>query len=382
MIKIEFNNKKMKRFRSLVNKISVNIESILSHGYAGNRRTITVSEAKLLYEKCDDDGKVVFDASVDVEDWKNKPENEKILAPVLVLDADSRNYLAFLVADNKKEFNNLIWGPASKIDSLIDTYEKKFPILKSDKIIPNAQQRSVLYHVLFNIFVDNGYNVLKEKGRFYVATGVKVCPYCNRIPIRPFTKDKTTHVTGQLDHFYSKTIYPYLAMTRENLVPSCSICNGEGGKLDTDYYGRGLVNPYTLSDSNQFIFEVDYSVEGTIDVNHFSKILKIGFLYPGSYSDLRKNCEVFNWKQFYNQEESRKKAAATVINAILYASEPYKAQSINILQGTVTERPEEVFYRINQVFPFEKDYAKYPNSKFVVDIFRCVLKRNGVDWPF
>lgn len=382
MIKIEFSNKRMKRFRSLAFKIGIDIESILSKGYAGNRKTITVSYAKKLYATFGSDEKAIFDKSVDDAGWIKRQDSDKILAPILLIDSETRQFLSFLTDNNKSELIRLIWGPASQIESLIKEYESKFPVLKADKAIKDVGRRSVLYQVLTHIFVNNGYSNLKEKGRFYVATGVQVCPYCNRVRIRPFTKDKVTHVTGQLDHFYSKAYYPYLALTRENLVPSCSICNGEGGKLDTDYFDSGLVNPYTLSDSNQFIFEVDYSVNGNIDASRFSKILKIGFLFPGPDSDLKKNCEVFNWRQLYNQEDYREKAAATVINATLYVSEPYKSQSTKILQGSVIERPEEVFFRLNGVPPFEKVYTKYPNSKFVVDIFRCVLKRNGVDWPF
>ena len=51
--------------------------------------------------------------------------------------------------------------------------------------------------------------------------GIEVCPYCQRNYISSYGK-KTT---ADLDHFYPKSLYPFLALSLYNFIPSCQICN-------------------------------------------------------------------------------------------------------------------------------------------------------------
>lgn len=53
--------------------------------------------------------------------------------------------------------------------------------------------------------------------------GVKVCPYCNRMYTTTLYGKK--RIRPDFDHFYPQSIYPYLAVSLFNLIPSCSICN-------------------------------------------------------------------------------------------------------------------------------------------------------------
>jgi len=51
------------------------------------------------------------------------------------------------------------------------------------------------------------------------------CPYCNRNFITGFTNTNATQVTFQMDHFFPKSKFPYLALSIYNLIPSCPTCN-------------------------------------------------------------------------------------------------------------------------------------------------------------
>lgn len=68
--------------------------------------------------------------------------------------------------------------------------------------------------------------------------GVKVCPYCNRQFITTVVAEDRG-VRPQLDHFRSKSDYPFLALSINNLVPCCGVCNLL--KRDRDV---NLVYPY------------------------------------------------------------------------------------------------------------------------------------------
>ena len=53
--------------------------------------------------------------------------------------------------------------------------------------------------------------------------------------------------TAQLDHFFSKTDYPILALSFYNLIPSCQPCNYNKGTKKLSFY------PYDTSDENEML---------------------------------------------------------------------------------------------------------------------------------
>ena len=85
---------------------------------------------------------------------------------------------------------------------------------------------------------------------------VKICPYCNRNYI--FTL-KDSGVRPQYDHFFPKSLYPYLALSMYNLIPCCAICNS--AKHDVDTYDNSLseenfIYPFRDSYGEQFSFKI------------------------------------------------------------------------------------------------------------------------------
>ena len=53
--------------------------------------------------------------------------------------------------------------------------------------------------------------------------GIKVCPYCNNQFVLSIGNDNKA--LYQLDHYYHKGEYPLLAISVNNLIPSCATCN-------------------------------------------------------------------------------------------------------------------------------------------------------------
>jgi 5-methylcytosine-specific restriction endonuclease McrA len=66
------------------------------------------------------------------------------------------------------------------------------------------------------------------------SSSLKICPYCNK---RDIEITYGQHVTARpdLDHFYPKSRYPFLATTLYNLVPSCNFCNQKFKKSKDTY---------------------------------------------------------------------------------------------------------------------------------------------------
>lgn len=71
-----------------------------------------------------------------------------------------------------------------------------------------------------------------------------VCPYCQLSAIE--TTMKSTEGKGyrpQLDHYFARSDFPYLALSLGNLVPSCDRCNGPFMKHTKDFFKIPHLNP-------------------------------------------------------------------------------------------------------------------------------------------
>lgn len=80
------------------------------------------------------------------------------------------------------------------------------------------------------VFRYDRFSVCAFAYNFLDAMNVNVCPYCNR----QYTFTLKNHkARPQFDHYYPKSIYPYLALSMYNLIPSCGICNQAKSALDT-----------------------------------------------------------------------------------------------------------------------------------------------------
>jgi hypothetical protein len=107
---------------------------------------------------------------------------------------------------------------------------KKFAYELSDKQKKKDEYKGVVeLHKIFNYE-----SFQKKDGYWFTGELIKAntCAYCNRqytLTVGSGAKgDK--YGSPQLDHFYDKAVYPYLALSLYNLVPSCSSCNGPSGK--------------------------------------------------------------------------------------------------------------------------------------------------------
>ena len=91
----------------------------------------------------------------------------------------------------------------------------------------------------------NRYDSNKSQWSAYMYVfkiGIKVCPYCNRQYIAPIYSENGK-VRADLDHFYSKSKYPYLSMAIHNLIPCCKFCNSSL-KGDKEFTYENNINPY------------------------------------------------------------------------------------------------------------------------------------------
>ena len=169
----------------------------------------------------------------------------------------------------KNNLEIILKANPDELKKIIKYFQIKYPCIA--KKYEKNESKPPIYQIVYNIFVENGYDdylskveiekqkknqKFKEEKEYHAYKlvenlGIKTCPYCNRSYIS-FVKNDDKKTRPQLDHFYPKAIYPFLACSFYNLIPSCSACNHM--KSDDDSYkdekAGNLVHPYNVKDSD------------------------------------------------------------------------------------------------------------------------------------
>ncbi len=127
-------------------------------------------------------------------------------------------------ADDPEAFlKQLILLPYCKIKKIYKHITNSASIQYNNTVFDSGKLRDVFedYHDCYEKLRDHSW---KKKVCIAVTEDLNltVCPYCNRDYINGRSDDNSG---CQLDHFFCRSQYPFLAVSLYNLVPSCSVCN-------------------------------------------------------------------------------------------------------------------------------------------------------------
>ena len=370
MIKISYNPAiALTDFDAKVKTVCSNVGKFCKQGYCGNGTKIAVATAVARYNAMDAIAKATFDRYAGAN-WQQLAE---VKMPKFVFSKETLDVLNFFNDNNQDELKKALDCKATDFLVVVNDIEKKFKQLRQDRKL-EKEQRSQAYHVLYYIFVDRGYGELKRKAKvaFYKATGLSVCPYCNASEIELYRKKGEDHVTGQLDHFHPKEYYPYLAMSKYNLVPSCSRCNGEGCKHNRDYLRKKLQNPYLLADNDGVFFRSSIPKGKKLKADNLDKLIVIN-LDLTKNPLLEKNRSTFNWLTLYRREKCRKIAVKIRETAQAFCNGAYHDQAMQMFDGTkmqtyVKPAAKDFYEDVGSTLN-ENEYLSEPYSKLRHDIF-------------
>jgi hypothetical protein len=203
-------------------------------------------------------------------------------------------------------------------------------------------------------------------GAYMLATDLnrRTCTYCNRT----YTNVLSTH-TGkkvmrpQFDHWYPQSLFPVLAISFYNLIPSCYICNSTA-KKDVVLSTATHIHPYIdVNQSEEFKFNFAYRT--SLDQYRI-------FITPAN-PDNRKAFETLkklNVDEMYNSHHEE-------LRDLIKIKQAYSEEYISKMQIFFPKsglNPNEI-YRL--IFGTELDTEtlhKRPLSKFKRDI----LQRLGI----
>ncbi len=194
---------------------------------------------------------------------------------------------------------------------------------------------------------------------------VKVCPYCNRNYILNFQKKGKENATAQLDHFFDKKKYPYLAISIYNLVPSCGTCNQrKSTKQENIFY------PYLESFNNS----VKFSLKGIKSRDELKKEnldffdekrIELDYKILNDKDKVEKHIEVFNIKNLYNEH---KDIVSELLQKRVIYSDDYLESLLDEYEGKLFNNKEHLLRLITGGYIEDKDINKRPLSKLIKDI--------------
>ncbi|AEW01133.1 hypothetical protein A4D02_14320 [Niastella koreensis] len=168
---------------------------------------------------------------------------------VRIMPSDELNLFldSMLVDTNIKQLVNV---KAEDMPGIIQLYER---------VYISADHRANDMAILYNLFVISLYDSFAYFNKLDFIKRIKLdtCAYCNRNYIYYLSGQDAAPIKPEIDHFYPKGKYPYLAISFYNLIPSCSTCNGIEAKGQLDPIEEGLINPYLFSEISSFMFSYD-----------------------------------------------------------------------------------------------------------------------------
>lgn len=229
----------------------------------------------------------------------------------------------------------------------------KFEDYHSDITNLNDSLNLFLNRVFIKRIYDNPNRFDKHKFINYHKSNT--CSYCNRSYI--YSLSQSSNLKPEIDHFYPKTKYPFLALSFYNLIPSCQTCNGIGGKHSKDPLKEKIVSPYLVTDKD---FEFDYILkpykEGSplygLDVELFLIKRRKG------------NDEVFKLNELYEKHTDH--LFELIVKAKIAYHNNYRA-SLRSFNG-IKFKDSEIDRMIVGNYTEIKDLHKRPLSKMYRDI--------------
>lgn len=200
------------------------------------------------------------------------------------------------------------------------------------------------------------------------ALGIRACPYCNLNYIDPVIRegDGDNIVRHHLDHFYPKKIFPFLAVSFYNLIPSCYECNSGLKKEQVDF---DLYNPYLDDFDNDAKFVIFPNGDGSIsslfnDINSFDINIKSRSPSHVIVDKISKYINLFCLKDRYKyrKEEAREILCHKALATTTYIKEVRRLLELNDFSD------EKIKSILLMNYLKKEDINKRPLSKLTQDI--------------
>jgi hypothetical protein len=296
----------------------------------------------------------LFEKHISAISKKLQTKIVSLLIDNMITEDETKECLRYL--SNEKELKNLLSLNTQQLQVYIEFFKQEFP----ESIgVENQKEKewSELYRVLRDELFENEYNNWGQRTREYGAyefvtmLDLKSCPYCNRN--YTFTVvNANGRMRPEIDHFYPKSKYPFLAMSFFNLIPSCPNCNHtKKDKLNS------ILSPYDIKEDD---FSFTYKPT-KVDFTNLA-IQKYNFdSFESELKGKKENIELFKLQELYKQHKD-------IVVELLIKKAYYPQTYIDELENSFGFSKDEVYRYLVGNYIQENDLHKRPLSKLTKDI--------------
>lgn len=188
--------------------------------------------------------------------------------------------------------------------------------------------------------------------------GIKCCPYCNE----NYVFNRGDKASAQLDHFFPKEIYPLMAVSLYNLVPSCPSCNHV--KLE-QILGVSPHDRQRDFDSMRITY-MPKAANWIMDYHDLEILFKFADSDKdrGFARDMKKNLDRLKLKEAY---QNHRDYVQEIVNKAFWYNEAGEKVLNNSLSG-LWKSKEEMLRLVFGNYVEPKDFLKRPLSKLTRDI--------------
>ena len=251
--------------------------------------------------------------------------------------------------EDESKLKTLLLAKPDELIKIIQKYEANQNLRKA------RYTKEALHKILYRIFVEYGYEKI-DKLQFIDNINLGSCPYCNRNYI--FTTSKKGSIKPEIDHLYPKSLYPYLACSYFNLIPSCPTCNGFGAKEAKDtFYVYPILNPYTIKPID-FRFSIKAKRVEFID-NVKEEQYNFNDFEIDIYGN-KANLDIFHLENLYKQHKD-------IVLELLIKKAYYPQSYIDELSNFGFSQ-DEIYRYLFSNYNQDDDFHKRPLSKLIRDI--------------
>lgn len=350
------------RYNILLNYLIINIDDILGGNLDVLKKIIKDIETNFYISE----GKV--------KSLLRKRKKEGVTAKDKNLRAfiNRNNLSKYLPISSREDYNNL---DDFKRD-MKNIYEQNILTIFSNPS-KGSTEKITFEEALYEIFNYKNFSEIQEDRKntwdaykYTELLNISVCPYCDRQFIHTFI-NKEKKMRAVLDHFYAKSLYPYLAISIFNLVPCCNICNSSF-KHDVDLYNEEIVYPFEEEFKNNVEFRI--KAKSYLGLIGLDADIEIEFYIKTKNSSLRskieKSIELFALKEVYSNHKlfTTSLIRSIYINNSTRINELYR-QNLGLFKST-TEVKNLLYLGMDD----EKSLGKHVLSKLQFDIIQNYKK--------
>jgi hypothetical protein len=342
-------------------------------------------EIKKQFKNKREEAEIIRDEYKKLGDNKLKNEKEKELKDNLkkILSDYRIKHKDNLIELKKNQKEDLIkFVEEINIGKKISNFNEKKLEEKFDAFFGKTKELEEKFEIIKYIFSYDSFSKLeqfkgnngkiKKWGRheFLTKLGVKVCPYCNRQYITDYTEKVKNKTTADLDHFYIKSLYPYLALSIYNFIPSCQICNRtfKGATNFFDGEKHNHIYPYEEEFGENGKFTLDFANK-KYDLNvllGLSDNLCIDFnINKDSDNKIKNSIETFKLDKIYSTNH-KDYVKDLIRKAIIY--DENRIDELYNQYGSLFSSKDEVWTMVLGNYINPDDLGKRPLAKLTKDI--------------